>query len=155
MGLQWNDERFISELVKASGAGGVKVFLQIRDWALDLSLSPWYGTGQKEGNWYPGSPSMWKKCHLFSVLTTGQLEFWFGELRGVPPFDDRNKRVEILRRLNRIPGITIPGEGADGYPRIPLERLAQTRTLEQFLAVFDWVIDEIRRYEGRAAQSER
>lgn len=83
-----------------------------------------------------------KKVSL--VWTSGQIELWLGEMRDIPPFDDRDKRLEIIRWLNLIPGIDISKDKVDGYPRLPLKSLAQPAALEQFLAVYNWVIKEIR-----------
>jgi hypothetical protein len=37
-----------------------------------------------------------------------------------PPFDNELKRLEILRRLNKIPGSKISDKDITKYPSIPL-----------------------------------
>ena len=54
-------------------------------------------------------------------------------------------RLELVRRLNAIPGISIPEDVVDRYPSIYLSALKDEAVLKQFLAVLDWVIEEIRR----------
>jgi hypothetical protein len=61
-----------------------------------------------------------------------------------PPLDDQSKRQELLRRLNEIPGVAIPADGITRRPSIPLSLLKDEAVLSQFLATFDWVIQEIR-----------
>lgn len=51
-------------------------------------------------------------------------------------------RTEILRRLNEIPGVSLPPESIDDKKHgIPLSTLANGRALEQFLNVIAWVVE--------------
>jgi hypothetical protein len=59
------------------------------------------------------------------------------------PFSDNALRRELLDRLNRIPGVVIPAESQ--WPRIPLTTLVDKAAMDQFLAVLDWAISEIRK----------
>lgn len=146
---------FLEELSRNCDHASVHIFLSIESWAGTRSLSPRSGGGKTYKTWYPILPSRDRNYHLFAIRTDCQIEFWFGEMRDVPPFDDRNRRLEIIHRLNKISGFRIPEKAVGGYPKIPLKTLMSPQIRNQFLAVFDWVIDEIRRYEGTAAQSER
>ena len=60
------------------------------------------------------------------------------------PFSDEHVRRELLYRLNAIPGVTISDTAIDKYPSIALTTLNSEDALEQFLAVLDWVGQEIR-----------
>lgn len=60
-----------------------------------------------------------------------------------PPFDDELKRLEFLRRLNEIPGVTIPDKAIDKYPSISLSTLNNKAALNQFLETLDWVVQEV------------
>jgi hypothetical protein len=61
-----------------------------------------------------------------------------------PPFSVEAKRLELLHRLNTIPGIEIPPDGISRRPRIPLSVLKDEVVLSQILATLDWVIQEVR-----------
>lgn len=78
-------------------------------------------------------------------------------MREIPPFDKEEKQRELLRLLNQIQGMNIPEDSftPGKWTSVKLSLLTQPATLEQFLAVFDWAIDEIRRHEETAEQSER
>jgi hypothetical protein len=46
--------------------------------------------------------------------------------------------------LNAVPGISIPEEGIERRPNVPLQGLTAPGALERFLESLDWVVDEIR-----------
>ncbi|HII78976.1 MAG: hypothetical protein GX152_08455 [Methanosarcina sp.] len=58
------------------------------------------------------------------------------------PFNDREKRLEILTKLNEIPYIEIPENSIDMRPSIDLQALVKEDNLEKFLKIFDWVIED-------------
>jgi hypothetical protein len=50
----------------------------------------------------------------------------------------------LLQRLNSIAGVEIPPDGITRRAPIPLSVLKEAAVLSQFLATFDWVIQEVR-----------
>ena len=71
-------------------------------------------------------------------------EISFREIRKVPAFDGDAKRLDLLHRLNQVPGISLSSDSINRYPTILLSVLKDDSTLNQFLGVFDWVIQEIK-----------
>ena len=53
------------------------------------------------------------------------------------------KRIEILRRLNEIPGVNLPQDSIGRYPNIPVSTLANANALEQFLKAIAWTIEDV------------
>jgi hypothetical protein len=52
----------------------------------------------------------------------------------MPPFEDEGKRVELVRRLNAIPGVQIPEEAAvNSRPSVPLATFVLPEALRPFL----------------------
>ena len=62
-------------------------------------------------------------------------------------FDADARRRELLKRLNRIPGITLPAKSIARRPSVPLTVFRDEVVLRQFLAVLGWVVEEIRGWE--------
>lgn len=60
------------------------------------------------------------------------------------PFDNESKRLELLRRLNEIPGIAISPEAISKRPNIPLTIFKNEDVLKKFLETLDWAIQEIK-----------
>jgi hypothetical protein len=68
-----------------------------------------------------------------------------GFLMKRPAFEDREKRLELIRRINEIPGASVPTDRADLWPGIELAQLVDPGSLGKFLGAYDWVLDEYRR----------
>lgn len=54
------------------------------------------------------------------------------------------KRIDLLRRLNEIPGVNLPQDSIGRFPSIPLSTLANGNALEQFLKAVAWTIEEVK-----------
>jgi hypothetical protein len=62
-----------------------------------------------------------------------------------PPFEDEARRREFLRRFNQIHGVNMPDDVITRRPQIELVDLRDENILQQFLAVLDWAVEEIRK----------
>jgi hypothetical protein len=141
---QWNEVAFLEALKERQGGEEADVAQTILDWAKMLSLRIWWGRGVKNGSFYPTLDWKGKGNSVIAVWTHGQVAVQFGELKKRPPFDDEAKRKELRDRLNRIPGVDIPAEAINLYPPILLSSLTNKVSLEQFLAVLDWFVQEVK-----------
>ncbi|MDA2807786.1 DUF262 domain-containing protein [Nocardiopsis suaedae] len=69
----------------------------------------------------------------------GNIEVVFQYLRTRPPFDDADLRLELLKRLNQVPGIELPEAALERRPSFPVSALTGEsqeivrETLEWFL----------------------
>jgi len=68
----------------------------------------------------------------------------FAQLYREPPFEDEPLRLEFLRRLNEVPGLSISADKVSENPSFSLSRLTDA-AMEQFLGTLDWVVEEIKR----------
>lgn len=60
------------------------------------------------------------------------------------PFDDPAKRLELLRRLNQIPGVSISEDSLSRRPSIALSALKDPASLNVFFEAIAWVIQTIK-----------
>ncbi len=74
----------------------------------------------------------------------GSVEIYFQWLRGKPPFDDEEKRAELLERLNRAGGIELPANCIDRRPTFPIEALSSDAAFDAFASAIEWEIAEVR-----------
>jgi hypothetical protein len=58
------------------------------------------------------------------------------------PFEREDMRRELRRRLNSIPGVSIPDDRIDRYPSFELARLADVDARRTFTEAMDWAIHE-------------
>jgi hypothetical protein len=52
--------------------------------------------------------------------------------------------LELLNRLNQIPGVSLPLDSISRRPGFSLSLLAKEESLAQFLNACDWVIEQFR-----------
>jgi hypothetical protein len=60
------------------------------------------------------------------------------------PFDQDQKRLELLRRLNEIPGVDLPEDGINRRPSISLGALVDSNAFESFVGIMEWAIEEVK-----------
>jgi hypothetical protein len=65
-------------------------------------------------------------------------------MKGKPVFGELHEREELLRRLNEVPGISLPISAASGRKQIRLSDLGD-EGVQGFLAVMDWFAERWRR----------
>ncbi len=142
---QWDEASFFADLEARRNSSDAAIARKILAWAKANNLRIWYGKGAKDGSLYPmldhaGTTHWVGIC----VWTSGLVQTQFGMMQTRPPFDDESRRMELLRRLNEIPGVDIPPDAISRYPSVPLSALEDQVTLSEFLEVLDWVVSEIR-----------
>jgi uncharacterized protein with ParB-like and HNH nuclease domain len=141
---RWTEERFMPVLEERAGAEAVEVARSIMDWGVRHTTHIWWGEGKKDGSFAP--IFNWKGESYYPVLvwTRGVLVIQFQWLQNRPPFDAPEKRKELLDRLNAIPGIAIPEDSLIYRPALPLTKFLPAKTRDEFFAVLDWVISEVK-----------
>ena len=141
---QWDEASFFSDLAERRGKGQAAAARAILDWAQRNSIRIWWGKGQQYGSFMPMFDYRGVTYWTLGVGTQGRVIIQFGMMKARPPFDNEDRRKELLGRLNAIPGVAVPEDGINRYPSIPLAVLDNENSLEQFIEVFQRVIDEIR-----------
>lgn len=137
----WNEPLFFEEL-QAQSPEAVKPARAILEWA-ESKASRIVWSGGKNGIFSPTLDHNGTEHRFISARTYGSLAIWFGDIRTKPPFSDELKRLELLRRLNKISGFVIPERAIEKYPSVPLSSLNNEIALKQFLEVLDWFVEEV------------
>ena len=140
---KWDEPSFFRELEERNDAITTTVARSILDWARPKVTRIWWGEGSRNGSFVPTLNHRDRDHQLFAVWTYGTVEIYFYWYQYKAPFDSEEKRLELLSRLNAIPGVSLPDSAITKRPGIPLSTFEDESALEQFLKVFDWVIQEI------------
>jgi hypothetical protein len=140
---RWDEDSFFRVIAERSGEPDARVARVILDWA-KTNGSVWWGRGTKDGSFGGAVDQAGIKRYLFAVYTYGPMELYFQWLKHRPPFDSRDLRLELLRRLNAAVGTTFEGDAIERRPSLRLATLAQPAVLAAFLSVMDWAVDTIR-----------
>ena len=138
----WDEASFFAALIDRHGESFAAPAKRILDWA-QSKTRVWWGRGRRSGSFVPCFTYQETEHQLFAVWTYGTVEIYFQWYCYKPPFDDEARRLELLDKLNQIPGVKIPKDSIARRPNIPLSALDQDGGVEKFLAVFDWMMAEI------------
>lgn len=141
---QWDEASFLAELTARRGQPEAEVARRILRWADETGCRIWWGKGAQSGSFFPMVDHAGDQYWTIAVWTGGTFEIQFQWMRRKRPFEAEARRHELREKLNAIPGISIPPEAIERRPNFPLKVLASPGILDQFLAVLDWVVGEIR-----------
>lgn len=141
---QWDEASFFEALEARRGADEATIARRILEWSRPRTTSVWWGKGKTDGSFVPQLEHRGIKHQLFAVWTNGGFEFYFQYYQYKPPFQPEEKRLELLKRLNSIPGISLPGDSIARRPSVYLSSFGDEVALDQLLETFDRVIEEIK-----------
>ena len=144
LGKQWTEPEFFKVLEAEHGSDATKVARTILQWAEKKHLRITWGRGKVEGSFIPVLDYKENQYFPLVVNTSGRVQIQFGVLKPRPIFGDESKRIELLNRLNQIPGITLPRDSIERYPNISVKVLNDADALNKFISVFDWFFSEIK-----------
>jgi hypothetical protein len=142
---QWSAETFDHALFAARGESAVLIARRIRAWAESRSMRLWWGKGKQSGSCYLMVDHNGVQHWTVALWTTGQVAVQFGSMMTNPPFHSESLRLELLERLNQIPGVSIDQDRISKYPSFQITLLSEPESLRQFLAALDWALSQIRR----------
>ena len=144
---KWDETSFLGELEQRVGAEEVAVARRILEWARERDLRIWWGEGGKDGSFLPVVDSNNASHTLVAVWTYGRVELQFQHMMSRPPLDDESKRLEILHRVNEIPGNDFPDAAVTRRPAFDLSILTNPKSMKQLTDALDWAINEILRFD--------
>ncbi len=142
------DWDLLKERLRELGDEEVTAAQQIIDWAEKNGIKISWSTSQRGGFipcFYTDSS---KGFYPFGITGTGKVE-WNAphqENKAPSPFDKRENRIEILKRLQSIKGATVDLNNPDGYAglRLSLRILADREAREIFFSVCSWIKEAVR-----------
>jgi hypothetical protein len=139
---QWDEASFFEDLTSRMGEVVAGVARRLLAWARERHLRLWWGKGAHDGSFFPMFDYQGDQFWTVSVWTYGRLEVQFQMMK--PPFKKKEMRQELQKRLNEIPGVSIPDSRIDSRPAIHLEVLADGEKLRQFTDVLNWYLEQTR-----------
>jgi len=113
------------------------------EWSERFSSSASFGDSVADGGRVGYRPSVQLKDRqvaLFWLTADGRIEVLFEEWINVPPFDSREKRVEMLGRFNSIRGVKIAENRIAGRAPVPVKMLRDRSEHDTFVQTFEWAI---------------
>jgi len=139
---KWDEASFFEELTLRHPEA-VPVARKVADWMAENADRITYGRGVVDGS--INAVWIWSGQKLFplTITTQGKLYINFGYCkRG--PFESDAMRDEWMKRLSRIPGLTLSTKAIDRYPTVPLASLQNGNSLSEFFQVMSWFVGVLR-----------
>lgn len=96
-----------------------------------------------DGSFYPGLEIGSEWCSPIGVWTYGRLSILFENMRYRAVFESKDKRLELLRKLNDEAGLSIDEERVDGRPGVSLSEFCDATRLSALLGVLDWYLEQV------------
>lgn len=151
-GKQWNEESFLAELGSKCGTEASSVAQTLLEWSKKKSSLIYWGQGSQAGSFAPFFDYYLADDDTFpsfAVWTYGSVEIYFQHMKNRPAFRSDAKRLELLKKLNEIPGVLIPESAITRRPSFSLDVLRDKKSLKMFLDVFEWLIEEVKKPEPK------
>lgn len=144
---QWDEPAVLETIEKKRGLVVRNVAKRLIDWSKQNVSHINWGKGTNDGSFSPVLDyGAVYRLIPFRVYTYGRAEILFIRMaeRNNTPFDSEGKRIELLNRLNEIPGINLPKDGINRRPSIPLSALAAEQSFLKFQQAMEWVVEEVK-----------
>jgi hypothetical protein len=145
---RWDWPTF-QERLREHGEDEVVAAQQIIDWAERNNIKIDWTSSQRGGFILCFYTDDKKGFYPFGVTGNGTITWnapHQGGSKSPTPFDKRENRAEILKRLQSIHGATVDLNNVDGFTaiRLPLRLLANREARETFFSVCLWIRDSLR-----------
>jgi hypothetical protein len=140
----WDEISFFRELKVRRSDDESEIARKILEWSKQNLPRFTWGRGWQSGSFFPVLDHKGLSHWPFGIWTYGSIEIQFQRMKTMPPFNDVSKRMELLNRLNKIPGVYIPTDAITRRPSVPLSALKNETALDQFFETLDWIVQEIK-----------
>jgi len=142
--IQWNRNLFFERLGQEAGKEMIEVVEKILGWTKDRSLRIWWGRGQKLGSFVSMFDYGDNKYFMFSVWTNATVEIPFQWIKERPVYNEESNRLDLLRKLNGVPGIELPEDSINRRPSFPLNSIRYESDLKKFFDVWEDYMNRIK-----------
>lgn len=147
---QWDEPSYFAEMEARHGAVATRIARRLLEWAKSRATRIYWGQGLHNGSFSPVVDHGGNWYAPFIAYHAGAkskpcIEINFQYCLKKPPFDNRADRVEWLRQLNQIPGVSLTENAFERRPNFPLLNLANDDAMIRFLSAMDWYFEEVRK----------
>ncbi len=139
---QWDEKSFMADLEKNAGKDDQVVAQKLLNWAKERKLIIYWGHGYSNGSFSAFYKMNGIEYYTFYCWTKGGIELQFQYIKTQPPFDDIEKRKQIMNKFNEIPGANLTVEKLDYRPSIKYDLLKSDESFKKFIAVWESFIEE-------------
>ncbi len=139
----WDEESLLARMTENAPETTVAAARRLLAWAEQQDLALWWGQGAERGSVVPILKLAGENYFLFSLWTSGTVQVPFRHMAN-RTLSSEERCAELLRRLNALPGVTLPTDALIRQPNLSLGDLVARDSVEPFLDAFTWFIADIR-----------
>ncbi|MDB4634114.1 hypothetical protein OAG76_01785 [Rubripirellula sp.] len=144
---QWDEASFMAELNAQSGEAVCGLVVNVLSWAKSHNVRLWWGQGAVEGSVFLMLDTQSSAQYLCVFLTSGKIQIPFGWMKKYPPYDSSKCRDQLREKLNQVEGISISGDAIEKWPRVDLNDLVKSASVERLIGVMEWSLQLIKSTE--------
>ncbi len=133
------DERSFTEELSRYNPWSVGVVGKVLDWSVAAMPDRRWGRGQRRGAFYVGFHREGHDYYPFGLAVDGTFAINLPALAGEIPFDSESARLEVLQRLNHMPGLSLPPDALAKRVRLPIAMLDGDAALHSLFAWMEWL----------------
>lgn len=133
----WDHDSFLTDVDRYNPAALDTVRALLCTVTQAVPLTRW-SRGQ-QGSVALGFRVYGQTCYPVVLSTAATLIFDFRALTRLPPFDGDVLRLELLRRLDLLPYLALPGVVINGRPSVPVRILARPGAADDLARGLEWV----------------
>ncbi|MHB1904616.1 MAG: hypothetical protein ACYCTG_11045 [Ferrimicrobium sp.] len=136
---QWDEESFFADLGERSDSACVTLCREILEWTRVQGVRVVYGNGKRDGSMIlvAGPPP---NGYVFASLwSSGGIEIDLQYVRRSPSFQEDETRLEVIRKFNQIPGVSIDEGRHSLRPNLPLALFVDDPARHELFAILSWM----------------
>ncbi len=144
-GRHWDEASFFAALstLNPAGVATAREFLSMTE-AAGFGLK--WGRGRRYGSVTPRVVCRSQPYEPVSLWTSSVVVLRFVDLRKHAPWDDRERRLELVGRLNRVPHFALPDRAVDQRLALPIQMLDDPLSMARFMEALEWFREVSRSY---------
>lgn len=135
---------FMDMLEKREDPDLIAVARRLIEWAGGMGLDLRWSTAREVPLFAPAVQTHIGEFYFVEVTAKGRVDILFDRLMEIGPFRDEQTRMEVLRRLNAITGLSMPDFTISRRPNFSLSALANDAAFGQFTSTCEWVVSRLR-----------
>jgi hypothetical protein len=143
-GRTWDATSFFKYMEEHCLPEDVATGRKLYHWFESKGYRIWWGKGASLPGFVPVLDLADQKHQICEVWGNGSYEVMFQWYAYKPQFAEEAKRVELLKKFNRIPGVNLPANSITRRPSIPLSAFREAANFELLIEILEWMEAEIR-----------
>ncbi len=145
---QWDKESFLHSIEENHGSEMGKKINELFDWNNENNLEEDFGCGKVDGSYCPYFQAEEDWYCPIKYWTLGRINIQFERLRSQIGFADKETRLDMLEKINAIPGVNIDKSRINGRPSFDMNILSDKTAYNKFIEFLEWFVAKVKSLEA-------